>query len=583
MCIIVDYSQKLATRRERGCILPKKLAMTKIGRNSPCPCSSGKKFKHCCGSFASNRPDPAVIAEAQRAFARRDAREYQRRLIQGLGRPIVSVESHGYRIVVVGSDVLWSKNWRTFPDFLFDYFKRVLTPEWGNAELAKPEAGRHPLFDWYRRVCDFQRAHPRTGPGGLYQADATGAVRAYLGLAYDLYLCAHNAELPELLLKRLRNAQTFEGALYEAYVIGNLAKAGFDIELEDETDPTRSHCELTARHRETGRKFSVEAKMTSSSSNRAGASAAPPKIRGRLHAALSKQADHPRLIFVELNRAEPLEPPETPEWATQIDREMEQAEVELTVDGNPAPPAYVIVTNRAFAHALEQTRWREAIFACGFKIPDFGSRTPARSILELVDARDRHIEMHWLCRAMHRQNIPNTFDDRLPEEAFGQMEQPRLTIGETYQIPDGNGREVPGVLTEAVVMEHEKLAYGIYETADGCLRCTTPLTDDEIAIYRRSPATFFGVVRMNGARLISEPIDAFDFFWESYANCSRENLLKFMSDWPAQERLAMLSQKELARLYCARMAEHLWARKVADDRRPPPGQPIRETSKDEPA
>jgi len=71
------------------------------------------------------------------------------------------------------------------------------------------------------------------GSDGLYSAEMSGVVRAYLGLAYDLYLCAHNAELPELLIKRLRNAQSFEGALYEAYVIGNLARAGFHIELED--------------------------------------------------------------------------------------------------------------------------------------------------------------------------------------------------------------------------------------------------------------------------------------------------------------------------------------------------------------
>ena len=54
-------------------------------------------------------------------------------------------------------------------------------------------------------------------------------VRAYLGLAYDLYLSAHNAELPDLLLKRLRNADTFEGALYEAGIIGNLADTGTGI------------------------------------------------------------------------------------------------------------------------------------------------------------------------------------------------------------------------------------------------------------------------------------------------------------------------------------------------------------------
>ena len=52
----------------------------------------------------------------------------------------------------------------------------------------------------------------------------TGVVRAFVGLAYDLYLSAHNAELPALLLTRLRNAKTFEGALYEASVIGTFAK-----------------------------------------------------------------------------------------------------------------------------------------------------------------------------------------------------------------------------------------------------------------------------------------------------------------------------------------------------------------------
>jgi preprotein translocase subunit SecA len=24
-------------------------AAPKVGRNDPCPCGSGKKFKHCCG------------------------------------------------------------------------------------------------------------------------------------------------------------------------------------------------------------------------------------------------------------------------------------------------------------------------------------------------------------------------------------------------------------------------------------------------------------------------------------------------------------------------------------------------------
>lgn len=27
------------------------IAISGIGRNDPCPCESGKKFKHCCGSL----------------------------------------------------------------------------------------------------------------------------------------------------------------------------------------------------------------------------------------------------------------------------------------------------------------------------------------------------------------------------------------------------------------------------------------------------------------------------------------------------------------------------------------------------
>jgi preprotein translocase subunit SecA len=29
---------------------PKKREATKVGRNDPCPCGSGKKYKKCCGS-----------------------------------------------------------------------------------------------------------------------------------------------------------------------------------------------------------------------------------------------------------------------------------------------------------------------------------------------------------------------------------------------------------------------------------------------------------------------------------------------------------------------------------------------------
>jgi SEC-C motif-containing protein len=36
---------------EEGSVMPKTVVRTtpKVGRNEPCPCGSGKKYKHCCG------------------------------------------------------------------------------------------------------------------------------------------------------------------------------------------------------------------------------------------------------------------------------------------------------------------------------------------------------------------------------------------------------------------------------------------------------------------------------------------------------------------------------------------------------
>jgi len=508
-------------------------------------------------------PSPEALAWVQLEAARQEAREHQRRLMQGLGKPIISFESHGCRVVCIGNEVRWSKSWRTFPNFLFDYIKVKLTSEWGNAELAKPETERHPLLHWYYRVCMLQRAQPK-GQDGVYSAEMTGAVRAYLGLAYDLYLCAHHAELPELLLKRLRNPQTFEGAVYEARVIGSLARAGFHIELEDETDSERSHCELTATHKDTGRKFSVEAKAITSMSTRAGSSADPPRIRNQLYKALCKQADHERMIFIELNRAGTGRPDEIPDWMQHIDVEMEQAEKDLTIDGHPAPAAYVMVTNLSAVHSLDSTVYADVGLACGFKIPDFAERTPAKSILELVDAREKHLELHWLRKALHRkQSVPNTFDDRLSEEPRDDS-LPRLMIGSTYLIPLADGQEAPAVLVDAVVLESERQAYGTYRCADGShVRCVNALSDAEMAAYKRSPETFFGIIK-DVSYEINEPLDAFDFLWGSHSDTPKEKLLEFTYNWPEAVELRQFDQRRLAQVYCARFAETLWATHVRE-------------------
>jgi hypothetical protein len=96
--------------------------------------------------------------------------------MQGLGRPIISFEAQGYRLVAVGNEIRWSMTWITFVDFLLDYIKAMLTPTWGQAELAKPEPEQHPLLGWMRRIDAFRKAHARSKQGKIYVAPITRAL-----------------------------------------------------------------------------------------------------------------------------------------------------------------------------------------------------------------------------------------------------------------------------------------------------------------------------------------------------------------------------------------------------------------------
>ena len=108
----------------------------------------------------------------------------------------------------------------------------------------------------------------------------------------------------------------------------------------------------------------------------------------------------------------------------------QKAEREITINGEPAPPAYVFITNRAFVLYLARTACVELWVAGGFKIDDFPLERAAGNILEMHKARERHIEVYWLLKTLdaHRE-IPSTFDDRLPEEILGEQTEVPIRVG----------------------------------------------------------------------------------------------------------------------------------------------------------
>jgi hypothetical protein len=149
-----------------------------------------KKFKKCHGRL-DDQPPVGEGNETAHLVALHRADEQIREQQQGRGRPIVSFQANDHQIIAVRNRVFWSKKWKTVPDFLGDYLKRVLEPDWGNAEIARPMAERHPIMQWYDAYCRYQQQTVKT-PGKVAYAEVMGVVACYLGLAYSLYLLDHN-------------------------------------------------------------------------------------------------------------------------------------------------------------------------------------------------------------------------------------------------------------------------------------------------------------------------------------------------------------------------------------------------------
>jgi hypothetical protein len=116
----------------------------RVSRNAPCPCGSSRKYKHCCGSYTAThqpRQDERRLAFL-RAIAANEAKEARRRQQQGLGRPIISTEFAGHRIVAVGNTVHWSNNGRRSTIFSSITSKTSLA-----ANGARPKSGSRSKAD----------------------------------------------------------------------------------------------------------------------------------------------------------------------------------------------------------------------------------------------------------------------------------------------------------------------------------------------------------------------------------------------------------------------------------------------------
>lgn len=325
-----------------------------------------------------------------------------------------------------------------------------------------------------------------------------------------------------------------------------MIRAGFDIELEDETDGRTSHCEFTATHRASGQKLSVEAKFRHSTQQ-------PPDVGRQLYNALEKKADHPRVVFLEVN--DTVRPPDDqPKLLMEVLGRIREFETDQPIKGQPAPPAYLVISNNP--PATVDRPFVPAYLFEGYKIDDFRVEGKYPSLRSALDARERHAAVTALMKSIREvTHIPFSFDGEL--QAFAEKPpQARLIIGNTYRVPTANG-EVDAVLLQASVLASEKLAYCIMGTRDGRQEIVTvPLTDQEIRAYQESPRTFFG--REEPKNEAENPLEFYDWMLGCYKGTPKERLLELLAETgvPVSE-VSSLSQLKLAEILAERFTESI--------------------------
>jgi hypothetical protein len=317
----------------------------KVGRNDPCPCESGRKYKHCClkkeGKYKLRRLPPEEAAPVREALAEKrhriEAQQKERLTKYGRVRPIVHTRLSDRRVVAVGNEIFVSSEWSTFPDFLIDYAKHLFGIDWMKDEAAKPSPEQHPAIQWYFHVIRVSRK-PSSREDGLVEIVPDGILSSYILMLYDLYILRHHSSLQQEVVRRLKHNDQFQGARYELFVAATMIRAGFDIEYEDESDGSTKHPEFVAVHSDTKQRLAVEAK----SRHRAGVLGREGEqddpagmklgIRRLIRSALQKDVHDPYVLFLDANL-----PPEYLEihgdsWGAEAQAELQKYADRLGAD-----------------------------------------------------------------------------------------------------------------------------------------------------------------------------------------------------------------------------------------------------------
>ncbi|WP_082490761.1 SEC-C domain-containing protein [Aureimonas sp. Leaf454] len=547
----------------------------KTGRNDLCPCGSGKKFKTCClfatklGARRAPTPErhPALLASAQAMLRHHQAAENVRQQQQGHGNPIVSWmdETNGFRFVAVKQTVYWGKNWVIFPNFLDHFMKSTLGHEWGESERGK---GQHPLFRWLQKTQAYSSHKP--GEPKVKTIVMMGFIACWLHLAYALYLIAHHDEIPQPMLKRLRNPINFMPAYYEAIVGAALAVAGLEISCAETQAGSTPTPEFRAKSKVSGKTYEVEAKRkngwkapTGDVLNAGFQRELHGYVRDQIYNASKKKLTNP-VYWFELSIPTMMAEADWRAVAEKAEAAIRDAEKSMTVDGQPIAPAYVIITNHTFLADEDVTGQPCFGFLQTIKIDDYPFGRP----LELeaaLEGYDKHRDIFWLMEAWRTAStVPTTFDGSPPEllDSDGKPQR-TVKIGDMIEVPDMDGETVRATVEEISSWGDDKAMLVVGANGRHWL-VEMPLTAGEAQAARRFTDAVFG--KDNASRSVhdDDPFDLYDWLLKAHANMTQEQVDDFFERNPTVDYYKDLPLKE-ARVRVAReYTKWTWMRTQQD-------------------
>ena len=480
---------------------------------------------------------------------------------EGYGRPIISLEFKGYRLVAVGKRIAWSKDWHVFPDFLMYNLKDKFGQAWGERE-SKRSPRVHPLFVWMDEMRDDQMRHRAAGGGSLIGSSGGGPT-AFFRLAYAIYLMEHHDKIPPRFMKRLRNPATFAPAAYEALVGAAYAMGGYEIR-STETPERREvpRPEFTATLQ--GVTYAVEAKRKKEWRSHVDVRSEAflheldRFIRNELMSASRKRLSKP-VYWLELSIPKSLDEAEAEFLKAHISAVMRDLERTFRIKGELPDPAYVFVTNHTFlADSHAGSSW--------FTMLEGFHRTiypePPVEVTELLAQHDAHRPATTVLRAFREAaSVPTSFD-AVPAELLGPEGRPITTmrVGEKLQIDLPDGEAVRGTV-EDVTAAGDVGHVAIRSESDGKSHIVSvPLSEEEARAHAVHGDLIFGKPAMASKIEKDDIIGLYEWVLWAYRSSTREQLLRLVDDHRRNSELLALETEELRRAICREYTSAMVAR-----------------------